>query len=508
MAQARFDFARYMNIRAAYAPEFTPDGRTLLFLTNITGVPQLWAQSLVGGWPRQLTYYEERIGGARAGPDGAVLFSMDEGGNEHDQLFLLSADGSIVTPLTNDPTSIHRPGRWAPDGRRFAYAVNNRDKRFFDIYLLDLGEGDGAVPRLLLQDDHTNAPGSWSPDGRRLIIRRTYKPANADLFLLEVETGELTHLTPHEGDVRYEDAAFDRDGAALFIMTDKERDFLAPARLTIATRAIEWLDDAPWDAEGLSMSPDARRIAYTLNEDGYSRLCLRDVTTGAALPAPDLPPGIIQAGMMPGPMGGRFAWSPDSRQIAFTYQSSTHHMNVWLYAPDTGELRQVTFAPDGGIPSDCYVTPEIVRYPTFDGLQIPALYYRPRGTQGKLPVVVLVHGGPESQSRPIFNPTVQYFVNRGYAVFLPNVRGSTGYGKAYSHLDDVRKRMDSVRDLVACVDWLTAHGDADRERIAVMGGSYGGFMTLAGVANYPDLWAAGVDMVGIGNFLDRHLMRA
>jgi dipeptidyl aminopeptidase/acylaminoacyl peptidase len=197
---------------------------------------------------------------------------------------------------------------------------------------------------------------------------------------------------------------------------------------------------------------------------------------------------------------GPFAWSPDSRTLAFTYQSPSQHMNVWVYTPDTGELRQVTFAPDGCIPAATYVTPRTIHYPTFDGRRIPALYFTPREGGSGLPVVVLVHGGPEGQSRPVFNPTVQYFVNRGYAVLLPNVRGSTGYGKAYSHLDDVRRRMDAVRDLAACVDWLVQEGNADRRRIAVMGGSYGGFMTLAAVANYPDLWAAGVDIVGIANF--------
>jgi dipeptidyl aminopeptidase/acylaminoacyl peptidase len=160
----------------------------------------------------------------------------------------------------------------------------------------------------------------------------------------------------------------------------------------------------------------------------------------------------------------------------------------------------VTFSPDGAIPRSSYASPETVRYETFDGLQIPALYYRPAGAQGRLPVVVRVHGGPEGQSRPIFDAVTQFFLNRGYAVFLPNVRGSTGYGRAYSHLDDVRRRMDSVKDLAACVGWLTAHGAAAPGRIAVMGGSYGGFMTLAAVTNYPELWAAGVDIVGIANW--------
>jgi dipeptidyl aminopeptidase/acylaminoacyl peptidase len=491
------DVARYMNIRMATQPEFSPDGSRLIFLSNITGVPQIWSQDLTGGWPRQLTYYSERISSARQSPRAAtILFTMDEGGNEHDQVFMISADGAVVTQLTDDPTSIHRPGPWSPDGTRVAYAVNNRDKRFFDLCLLDFREGERPVPRLIHQSDHTNSPGSWSRDGRSLVIRRWDTGRDNDLLLLDLATGETRHLTPHGGDAGYQEAGFSADGRFLFIITDQGRDFLTPARLDMRTLAIDFLDETPWDAETLTLSADGTRLAYTHNVDSYSRLQVRDLAGGRDLPPPDLPPGVIQGGTA----GGDFSFSPDSRHLAFMYHNPTTPHDIWVYAPDSGDLRQVTFSPDGAIPRASYATPRIVRYPSFDGLQIPGLYFQPQGTGGRLPVVVLVHGGPESQSRPIFNPVVQYFVNRGYAVFLPNVRGSTGYGKTYGHLDDRRDRMDSVQDLAACVDWLVQHGNADPNRIAVMGASYGGFMTLAAVTSYPERWAAGVDIVGIANW--------
>jgi dipeptidyl aminopeptidase/acylaminoacyl peptidase len=491
-----FDFARYMNIRMAAQPEFSPDGSRLLFLSNITGVPQLWEQRLDGGWPRQLTYYPERIAGFAQAADGTVLFAMDEGGNEHDALFVISPDGAAVTQLTHDPSSIHRPGPWSPDGRRIAYAVNDRDKRFFDVYLLDFAEGERPVPRLIHRSDHTNQPGAWTPDGRALVIRRWDTPSSHDLWLLALPGGDLRHLTPHEGDVRYVEAGFSPDGRYLYLNTDQGRDFMSPARLDVRTCELTLLDESPFDAETLSLSRDGTHLAYAHNVDGYSRLHLLDLESGRELPAPDLPPGVIQGGVA----AGRFAWSPDNGALAFMYHSPTHHHDIWSWAPEAGELRRVTFSPDGAIPSSSYVRPEIVRYRSFDDLEIPGLYFRPRDARGKLPVVVSVHGGPESQSRPIFNPVVQYFVGRGYAIFQPNVRGSTGYGKRYSHLDDVRNRMDSVKDLAACIPWLVEHGDADPARIAVMGGSYGGFMTLAAVTEYPDLWAAGVDVVGIANW--------
>jgi dipeptidyl aminopeptidase/acylaminoacyl peptidase len=496
MSQTHFDFARYMNIRQSFAPLYSPDGTRLLFLSNITGVPQVWSQDLDGGWPRQLTYDSERVSVVFQSGDGRIIFAMDDGGNEHDALFLMSPDGATVTPLTSDPSSIHRPGPWSPDGRRVVYAVNDRDRRYFDLYLLDFTGGDTPEPLLIHRSDHTNVPGCWTPDGRGIVIRRWDTPSNHDLLLLDLETGDLVHLTPHEGNVRYLDAGFSPDRRSLYVTTDNDRDFLTPARLDVETRSLDLLDETPWDAECLSLSPEGTRLAYAHNVDGYSRLRVWDLIEGRHLPDPELEAGVIQAGLA----GGALSWSPDGERIAFTYHSPTRHMDVWTYAPRSGDLRRVTFSPDGAIPRDSYAVPETIRYESFDGLQIPALYYRPRGVADKLPVVVRVHGGPEGQSRPIFDAMTQYFVNRGYAVLLPNVRGSTGYGTVYSHLDDVRRRMDSVRDLAACVDWLIAHGDADPARIAVMGGSYGGFMTLAAVTNYPELWAAGVDIVGIANW--------
>jgi dipeptidyl aminopeptidase/acylaminoacyl peptidase len=489
----RYDVARYMNVRAAYAPEFLANG-DLLFLSNITGVPQAWAQPATGGWPRQLTFEQERVGTAQASVTGDVLLAIDQGGDEHDQLYRLTPDG-VLRPLTDDRGSIHRPGPWSPDGRRVVYAVNSRDRRYFDLWLLDLS-GPEPVHRLLFQSDHTNHPGAWSPDGRRIIVVRNHKPSSQELLLLDLETGEATPLTWDREDVRYHHPDFSAGGDALYLLTDRDRDFLAPARMALGSAAIEVLDDTPWDAGCPTLSPDRGRLAYTHNVDGYSTLRVLDLATGRQMPLPDLPAGVIQAGLV----NGQLAWSPDGRRLAYTFHGPATPMNVWVLDLDRAAAHQVTFAPDGNIPRSRYVLPETVRYTTFDDRQIPALYYRPAGRSGPLPVIVLVHGGPEGQSRPIYNPVAQYFVNRGYAVFLPNVRGSTGYGKAYSHLDDRRARMDSVRDLAACVEWLVERGGADKGRIAVMGASYGGFMTLAAVTNYPDLWAAGVDIVGIANF--------
>jgi dipeptidyl aminopeptidase/acylaminoacyl peptidase len=227
--------------------------------------------------------------------------------------------------------------------------------------------------------------------------------------------------------------------------------------------------------------------------DGYSKLTIKEFNSGKVLTSPKLPPGIIDVSDI----------SPNGDKILLSYTSPCHNGDIWLYKPYTNELTQVTHSSREGIPQDSFVEPKLIRYETFDGRDIPAFFYLPHGTKktGETPVIVNIHGGPEAQALPTFSSVFQYFIHRGFALFIPNVRGSTGYGKKYSHLDDVRLRMNSVKDIAYGVEWLKSSGYIDSQKISVMGGSYGGFMTLASLTTYPDLWAAGVDLVGIANFL-------
>jgi dipeptidyl aminopeptidase/acylaminoacyl peptidase len=233
-------------------------------------------------------------------------------------------------------------------------------------------------------------------------------------------------------------------------------------------------------------------LAIVTNEDGCSRWSLRNLHHSRELPAPELPPGVC----------GLLAFAPDSQAIAFTLSGPQHPDDIWVYDLTRATTRRATTSSLAGIPRASFVTPELVHYPTFDHRAIPAYLYRPNTAAGdRSPVIVDVHGGPEGQQRIDFDPIYQYFLQRGYTIFTPNVRGSTGYGRAYSHLDDVEKRMDSVADLAHAVAWLRDSGVGEARRIAVLGGSYGGFMVLSALTSYPDLWAAGVDIVGIANFV-------
>jgi len=499
-----YDLERYLNVRSAYGASFAPDG-TLAFLTDTTGVPQVWTLDDPEGWPDQRTFYDEQVSFASWSPERRELvFGMDEGGNERAQLYLLDADNGRVTNLTATPEAKHRWGGWSHDGDRFAFASNRRDEAVFDIYVQGRAEtGDDAT--LVHEGDGWLSAGGWSPDDDRLLVSEAHWSFDQDLHVLDLESGELAHVTSHEGDVRFTSANWGPEGDAVYLVTDYESDTLALARLDLSADAAavddvgERLDiverGGDWDLGGVALDEESGRLVYSRNVDGYTELTVGELdgpTDIAAFPTPDLP----------GNLAGGVAFDDDAERVALSATGRTENTNVFVVDVETGAHERWTRASTAGIPRETFVEPDLVRYESFDGLEIPAYVSLPDGwTAGETPVIVDVHGGPESQRRPSFAGLTQYFCSRGYAVFEPNVRGSTGYGREYTHLDDVEKRMDSVADLRAGAEWLGDHEAVDPDRIAVMGGSYGGFMVLAALTEYPDLWAAGVDVVGIANFV-------
>ena len=479
-----YEFARYLKIRAAYGASWSPDGRRLSFLTDITGVPQVWEvpadSGPEGGWPEQLTFYEERISGAEYSPtEDKLLFSMDVGGNERAQIFVL--ENGVATNLTQDPEAIHYSGGFSPDGSRIAYTATRRNGTDFDVFVQDL---DGE-PEVVWEVSGYHTISSWSPDGSSLIVSRHHSNLNNDLYSLDLASGEATHLTLHEGEARFSGARVTPDGSSMYLATDRDGDFMRLACLDLSTLELEYLTPDDWDVEEVELSRDGAYLIATRNIDGYTDFLLFN-GRGRRLPEPRMPEGIL----------GGFEFSPDTKRLSFTLTGPDRNPDVWTVDLPEGEPRRVTRSSTAGIPRSTFRRPEVVRYPTFDDRQIPALLHTPDVESA--PVVINVHGGPEAQARPLFGPVTQYLLGRGYAVFAPNVRGSTGYGKDFTHLDDVEKRMDSVKDLAHAVTWLRERGHA---RVAVMGGSYGGFMVLAALTEYPDLWTAGVDIVGIANMV-------
>ncbi|RXK48424.1 S9 family peptidase [Halorientalis pallida] len=491
------DLERYLNVRSAYGASMGPDG-TVAFLMDTTGTPQIWTLDDPAGWPDQRTFYDERVTFCSFSPERRELaFGMDEGGDEFTQLFSLDLDSGDVHPLTDTPDAIHYWGGWSHDGDRIAFAANRRDESVFDVYVQGRDE-QGEATDLVYEGDGWLALAGWSPDDDCLLVTEHTSSFDKDLYVLHLDSRDLEHVTPHDGDVRYNSPSWGPDGEAIYCCTDRDSDTLRLERLDLDTGDFAVVEDGgEWNVDGIALDDETGRLAFSRNVDGYT-----DITVGALTgateydprPAPDLPEGTA----------GGVSFGPDGETFALSASSRTNNTNVHRVAFESGETEQWTRASTAGIPRSSFREPELVHYETFDGRAIPAYFTLPaeeHRPSGGVPVIVDIHGGPESQRRPSFSGLTQYFLSRGYAVFEPNVRGSTGYGTAYTHLDDVEKRMDSVQDIRAAVEWLTDHAAVDPDRIVAKGGSYGGFVVLAALTEYPDLWAAGVDSVGIANFV-------
>jgi dipeptidyl aminopeptidase/acylaminoacyl peptidase len=486
------DLRQLLRTRSAYAGRFDATGRQLVFVADLGGVPQVWAVT-DKGWPELLVAPPDRAQTIYPGPrPGQLIVGADEGGNEHTQMLHVPEYGADWQKLTDDREHIHTFGAWSGDGRHICYADNTRNKRWFDVYVRDL---ESNASRRVLEHDSSNKAGPFSPDGRWLIVIRSFSTSYQELWLVDLEHKDEPRLLSEPGqEALYQRPEWTPDGSALSVLTDVRREFAAPARLDVASGQITFLVEDNDEIDEVALDPTGRRLAYARNCDGAAELVVRDLSTQREQRIDGLPAGALYDYWQ-----HALAWSADGSRLAISWTGARASPNVYTWS-DAHGTQQVTFA--AALDTRDLVEPEHITYPTFDDRQVPALLFSPtQATSRKPPCVVVVHGGPEGQTRPNFQSVIQYLVSAGFAVLAPNVRGSSGYGRTYMHLDDVRKRMDSVADLAHAVYWLRDSGTADPERIGVYGGSYGGFMVLSALTTYPDLWAAGVDLVGIANFV-------
>jgi dipeptidyl aminopeptidase/acylaminoacyl peptidase len=469
---------------AATAPSYAADGR-LYFLCDAGGSAQVWEMPADGAPARPRSDHRDAVAFVSGNPvDGGAIFGRDQAGDERLQLHHLPPEGPSRA-LTADARVIHGWGAIAPDGKSLACTANSRDPAHTDPCVIDLASGE--LRRVLAVEGPHELP-AWHPDGRSFVLASAPRTFESDLIGVETATGSTTRLTPHEGAWRHMNPRWRRDGAGFWLLTDRNRDFLGVAfQAPGGAPAFLYAPDA--DVEQLEPSPDQSRLAVVVNEDGYSRLRVLDAADGTVLEQPAHPPGVIT----------KLSWHPDGTTIAFDLASPTRPSTLWRHRLAQPEP-ELLFAP-GQAP---VATRDwrLVRFPTFDGRMIPAFLALPAGAApaGGWPLLVWVHGGPESQARPNWRPDLQLVLSLGIAVLVPNVRGSTGYGRAYAALDDRELRLDSVRDLAAAHAWATAQDDFDAGRIGVMGQSYGGWMVLAAVTEYPELWAAGIDYYGIARW--------
>jgi dipeptidyl aminopeptidase/acylaminoacyl peptidase len=472
----------WFDVSTSYHPSVLADGETVVFLADPGELPQAFKVPMGGGKVAPISPDGQRVGGIDASPTGPrAIVALDTGGNEHWQLALLEGiDGArpSVRPLTDAPKVIHSPGCWRDDGKRFLFTSNARDPRFFDAYELDV-DNPGTPRRIYQGDAHHSVLGAV---GERTLIARQNTNLDIDLLLVDGET--TTALNPHAGEETVFDAALTAD--AVYAGANPGRERAALVRYRPGRAGHEFLREYPGDVELVEPSPDGRRVLVGVNRDGWTELHLYDPTTAEDRPLPTSPRGVVMTA----------AWFPDGTAFAHDL-SSVEGVEVYRRSVETGKPRRLTTS---AFPVPAPVgEPKLGTVTAVDRVVVPYWEYEPAGpVKG---TVVEVHGGPESQARPTLNRFRQFLVTDGWRVIVPNVRGSTGYGRTFVHLDDVRKRMDSVRDLRDLVEQLVRLRRAEKGKVAVIGGSYGGFMVLSALSTYPEWFGAGVDIVGIANFV-------
>lgn len=489
---------RYQNVRSASLVDWAEDGGIFVG-TRFGDVGQIHRVDVPGGARRQLTFFDEPANGIDRRPGGSeVLFSMDEGGSEFYQLWLLDPATGETRRLT-DGESRNSGAEWSRDGSRIAWTSTRRDGRSNDVWAMEVA--DTASARLVFEapDGTYWGPADWSADGERLLIANYVSITDSRVWLLDLATGESRRLAGGEEPAAWLGVApaFDPEGDGVFLATDAEGEFRTLVHLDLASGEITPITgDIEWNVDDFAIAPDGSRAAFVVNEDGIDRLYLMDPATFEHARVEAIPTGL---------MGG-LEFSEEGSRLAMTLNTATTPSDAFVLelgeAPTAaGELVRWTHSEVGGLDTDRFVRPELVHYESFDGREIPAFVYRPDG-EGPHPVIVYVHGGPESQFRPGFSSTFQLWADvLGAAVVAPNVRGSSGYGKTYVALDNGRNREDSVRDVGALLDWVAGQPDLDADRVAVYGGSYGGYMVLASLVHFGDRLRAGVDYVGISNFV-------
>ena len=489
----------YENIRAATLQDWHPSERRLLIATRFAESPQLHEVAMPLGARTQLTFYRDPVsnGNYRPSDPSQIVYSLNEGGAENFQLFLLDRKTGRAKRLTD---GVHRytSPTWSTSGKLLAYASNARNGRDMDLYVAD--PSTPGSERRLLQVQGAWNPLDWSRDDRRLLVTELISANESYLHWVDVPTGELHTITPRnprkeDPTVAYQGAVFAADGKSIYTATDRDGEFLRMVRIDLATGSSTVLaGDVPWDVEEFKLSDDGALLGVTFNEDGVSKLRLIDTKTGKALPAPELPAGALQG----------LLFRPGSHEVAFAVSWAHSPSDVYSYDPDRKRLERWTASEVGGLDPESFAVPQLIHYRSFDQRMIPAFVYRPPADRfpGKRPVYLNIHGGPEGQARPSFQGSTNYLMNElGIAMVVPNVRGSSGYGKSFLKLDNGRLREDSVKDVGALLDWISSQPDLDASRVMVAGGSYGGYMSLASLTHYSDRLCCGWDSVGISNFV-------
>ena len=492
------DISRYQNIRSGSFQNFNEDGTEMYISTRFGNVSQLHKVKKPGGARFQLTYFEEPIGSINRQPDGEVIaFTMDAKGNENAQVFILNPKNGEYKMLTD---GISRNGSpvWSEDGEKIAYRSNKRNGASNDVWITSVDDKNNSEMILESQDGTSWGAIDWSNDNKKILIQNYISVSNSKIYSIDVES-KTRSLIIGSNDKKSVNIGlnFDNDDKGIFFITNEFSDYRNLAYKNIQTGQITLItNDIKWNVDSFVLSKDGSRAAFSINENGFSSLYLMETSSYKFNKVKNIPIGLVS--------GIEFNRQSTSLGLSInTYQSPSDAYTLELKKDplEYGDLVKWTESEIGGLDTTKFVKPKFFSYETFDGLNIPAFIYKKK-SEKPLPVIIYIHGGPESQSRPRFSSTFQQWIDKlGVAVITPNVRGSNGYGKNFLELDNGFKREDSVKDIGSLINWIEKQPDLDASKIAVYGGSYGGYMVLASAVFYSDKLKAAVDVVGISNFV-------
>jgi dipeptidyl aminopeptidase/acylaminoacyl peptidase len=477
---------------------WSPDGKTVAFVANITGRNNLWLVPAQGGWPNQLTVSDQRQQRPAWSPDGRwIAYQSDYDGDEQWDIFLVSPQSGQVVNVTKTREIAEVNPTWSPDGRYLAYLVKPKTSSSYEIDLFDTLVREVKHATTHTAPDKLNTDPVWSKGGRYLAYtQREAKGTNSNIFLVDLGSLASTLLTPHEGERLYVGTDFSPDGKSLLITSNAGNGHENAGVLDLTRKTIRWLTQENWDVYSGNFSPDGRSVLLRANVDGFSALYLYDLASRKTSPL-RLSPGVNSFG------GAESAFTRDGSRLLYSHNGPKAPSDAWVYEIATGQSIQITHSLMAGVPAEHMVEPFLVHYPSRDRKwTVSAFLYVPRNMQRNRQnaAMVYIHGGPASQTLNSFNRFIQHIVNQGYMVIAPNYRGSTGYGKDFQQANLFDMGGGDLEDVLAAADFMVQTGYPDPKKLIVMGGSYGGYMTMMAVTKAPDLWAAAVPVVPFVNW--------
>ena len=477
---------------------WSPDGKTVAFIANITGRNNLWLVAAQGGWPSQLTVSDQRQARAAWSPDGRwIAYQSDYDGDEQWDIFLVSPKTGQVINVTKTREIAEENPVWSPDGRYLAYMVKPKTSSSYEIDVFDTLMREVRHATTHTPADKLNTNPLWSKDGRLVAYtQEEAKGTNSNIFLLNFGSLTSTLLTPHQGERLYRANDFSPDGKTLLVTSNASNGYQNAGLLDLERKTIRWITAERWQVEGGNFSPDGRSISLRVDADGFVDLYLHDLASGKNSLL-KLPRGVNSFG------GAESAFTRDGSRLLYSHNGAGAPSDAWVYEMASGESVQITHALIAGVPAEHMVEPFLVHYPSRDHKwTISAFLYVPRNMQrnAQNAAIVYIHGGPASQTLDSFNRFIQHIVNQGYMVIAPNYRGSTGYGKEFEEANLFDMGGGDLEDVLAATDFVVQTGYPDPKKLTVVGGSYGGYMTMMAVTKAPQLWAAGVPIVPFVNW--------